>query len=114
MVGRAGCWICPACGYSRSALRTAADPSDDRGYIDSIQCSWVKLGRQGCLKALQAGCNDFGGTLMNESISRAAGANHGQELAPDEMERLIRSIGRRPVQRTTLYQPVKRLDVATA
>jgi FO synthase len=85
-----------------------------RGHIDSIQCSWVKLGPEGCLRALQAGCNDFGGTLMNESISRAAGANHGQELPAAEMERLIRSIGRQPVQRTTLYQPVERLDVAIA
>jgi FO synthase len=85
-----------------------------RGYIDSIQCSWVKLGPEGCLTALQAGCNDFGGTLMNESISRAAGANHGQELPAAEMERLIRSIGRRPMQRTTLYEPVRTMDPALA
>jgi FO synthase len=75
-----------------------------RGYIDNVQCSWVKLGPAGCLVALQAGCNDFGGTLMNESISRAAGASHGQELPPDEMTRLITSIGRTPAQRTTLYR----------
>jgi FO synthase len=75
-----------------------------RGRIDSIQCSWVKLGPQGCLSALQAGCNDFGGTLMNESISRAAGASHGQELSPHDMRRLITSIGRIPAQRTTLYR----------
>jgi FO synthase len=75
-----------------------------RDYIDNIQCSWVKLGPAGCLTALQAGCNDFGGTLMNESISRAAGASHGQELSPDEMVRLISSIGRIPAERTTLYK----------
>jgi FO synthase len=75
-----------------------------RDYIDNIQCSWVKLGPAGCLTALQAGCNDFGGTLMNESISRAAGASHGQELSSDEMVRLISSIGRIPALRTTLYK----------
>jgi FO synthase len=66
----------------------------------------VKLGPEGCLVALRAGCNDFGGTLMNESISRAAGASHGQELPPHEMTRLIHSIGRVPLQRTTLYREV--------
>jgi FO synthase len=75
-----------------------------RGAIDNIQCSWVKLGPEGCLVALQSGCNDMGGTLMNESISRAAGASHGQELSPEEMIRLIRSLDRTPVQRTTLYR----------
>lgn len=75
-----------------------------RGWIDNIQCSWVKLGPDGCVAALQTGCNDLGGTLMNESISRAAGASHGQELPASEMIRLIRSIGRAPVQRGTLYQ----------
>jgi FO synthase len=75
-----------------------------RNYIDNIQCSWVKLGPAGCLVALKSGCNDFGGTLMNESISRAAGAGHGQELPPDEMIRLISSIGRIAAQRTTLYR----------
>jgi FO synthase len=78
-----------------------------RGWIDNIQCSWVKLGPEGCLSALQAGCNDFGGTLMNESISRAAGASHGQELLPEDMVRLIRSIGRIPVQRSTLYRHLR-------
>jgi FO synthase len=72
-------------------------------WIQNIQVSWVKLGPQGVAAALQAGVNDLGGTLMNESISRAAGAGWGQELAPDEMDRLIRSVGRVPRQRTTLY-----------
>ncbi|MEX0922458.1 MAG: 5-amino-6-(D-ribitylamino)uracil--L-tyrosine 4-hydroxyphenyl transferase CofH [Rhodovibrionaceae bacterium] len=71
--------------------------------IPNIQASWVKLGREGALLALRAGANDLGGTLMNESITRAAGAAHGQELGPLEMDQLISSIGRRPRQRTTLY-----------
>lgn len=83
-----------------------------RGWIDNIQCSWVKLGRDGCLVALQAGCNDFGGTLMNESISRAAGASHGQELGMEEMIDLIHSIGRTPVQRSTLYRELWVFDPA--
>jgi FO synthase len=55
---------------------------------------------------LEAGANDLGGTLMNESISRAAGASHGQEFSPLQMEELIRGAGREPLQRTTLYLPV--------
>lgn len=70
----------------------------------NIQTSWAKMGRKGAAACLNAGCNDMGGTLMNESISRAAGATHGQELPPSEMDELIRNIGRDPVQRTTLYR----------
>ena len=72
--------------------------------IPNIQCSWVKLGPEGAAACLEAGCNDLGGTLMNESISRAAGASFGQEMPPEAMERLIRSLGRTPKQRTTLYR----------
>jgi FO synthase len=72
-------------------------------WITNIQVSWVKLGAQGVAAALRAGVNDLGGTLMNESISRSAGAEHGQEFAPEAMEDLIRSAGRIPRQRTTLY-----------
>ncbi len=71
--------------------------------ITNVQASWTKLGERGAALALAAGANDLGGTLMNESISRAAGAAHGQELRPEGMERLIRTAGRRPRQRTTLY-----------
>jgi FO synthase len=71
--------------------------------ITNIQASWVKLGPAGALAALNSGVNDLGGTLMNESISRAAGASHGEEMPPEEMERLIRAAGRTPRQRTTLY-----------
>ena len=73
------------------------------GYIDNVQVSWVKLGMEGAKLCLQAGCNDLGGTLMNESISRAAGASHGQEMLPEELERTIQEIGRTPRRRTTLY-----------
>ena len=74
--------------------------------IGNIQASWVKLGQQGAAAMLSGGANDLGGTLMNESISRAAGTQHGQELAPAAMEALIARLGRIPQQRTTLYLPV--------
>jgi len=76
------------------------------GFIDNIQVSWVKMGVEGAKLALQAGCNDLGGTLMDENISRAAGASHGQELTALEMEALIRSVGRVPRRRNTLYETV--------
>jgi len=72
-------------------------------WIENVQVSWVKAGPHGVLEALRAGVNDLGGTLMNESISRAAGAGWGQEMPPEQMEALIRSAGRVPRQRTTLY-----------
>ena len=74
--------------------------------IPNIQTSWVKLGPDGAAAALNAGANDLGGTLMNESISRAAGTEHGQEFPPERMEQLIHSLGRRPQQRGTAYGPV--------
>ena len=64
--------------------------------ITNIQTSWVKMGPDGAALCLNAGANDLGGTLMNESISRAAGTQHGQEFPPEAMEGLIRSIGRIP------------------
>ena len=72
-------------------------------WITNVQASWVKLGLGGAQATLRAGANDLGGTLMNESISRAAGASHGQELPPEAMEATIRAVGRTPRQRTTLY-----------
>jgi FO synthase len=71
--------------------------------VTNVQASWTKLGARGAALALAAGVNDLGGTLMNESISRAAGAEHGQEMPPERMEELIVSLGRLPRQRTTLY-----------
>jgi FO synthase len=72
-------------------------------HITNIQTSWVKMGVEGAQAALRSGANDLGGTLMNESISRAAGAAHGQEMPPERMEDAIRAIERTPRQRTTLY-----------
>lgn len=73
--------------------------------IKNIQVSWVKVGQTWASHCLNSGANDLGGTLMNESISRAAGASHGQELDAAGMECLIKSLGRMPLQRTTLYSP---------
>ena len=72
-------------------------------WLTNIQASWVKLGPDGVRQALAAGVNDLGGTLMNESISRAAGSEWGQEMPPEAMEKLIRASGRVPRQRTTVY-----------
>ena len=71
--------------------------------VKNIQASWVKLGPRGVAECLNAGANDLGGTLMNESITRAAGASFGQELPPEEMQSLISSVGRIPRQRATDY-----------
>jgi FO synthase len=75
-------------------------------WIKNIQTSWVKMGHAGAIACLNSGCNDLGGTLMNESISRAAGAAHGQEMPPAKMEELIRAAGRVTQQRDTLYGDV--------
>jgi FO synthase len=82
--------------------------------ITNIQASWVKLGPEGAAACLSAGANDLGGTLMNESITRAAGAAFGQEMSPIDIERLIRSRRRRPRQRTTFYGPVPEERLAHA
>ena len=65
-------------------------------HVSNIQVSWTKMGMEGAKRCLEAGANDLGGTLMNESISRAAGAAHGQEMPPAAMEEAIRSLGRTP------------------
>lgn len=75
--------------------------------IPNIQASWVKLGIEGVLACMQAGANDLGGTLMDESITRAAGASHGQEQTPQTLRAAIESIGRIPCQRTTEYRLIK-------
>jgi len=74
-----------------------------RGWIDNLQTSWVKLGTELSQLTLQAGCNDFGGTLMEESISKSAGADAGEYLSEDRIRELILEIGRIPVQRNTTY-----------
>jgi 7,8-didemethyl-8-hydroxy-5-deazariboflavin synthase CofH subunit/7,8-didemethyl-8-hydroxy-5-deazariboflavin synthase CofG subunit len=78
-----------------------------RGAIDNIQVSWVKAGIGGARQALLAGCNDLGGTLMDENISRAAGASHGQELDEAEFREIVEPLGRTLEQRTTLYGRVQ-------
>ena len=81
-------------------------------HIRNIQVSWVKMGHRGALACLDAGCNDLGGTLMNESISRAAGAQHGQETTPIQMNELINDAGRVARQRSTLYGDVSETRIA--
>ncbi|MHB1598191.1 MAG: 5-amino-6-(D-ribitylamino)uracil--L-tyrosine 4-hydroxyphenyl transferase CofH [Acidimicrobiales bacterium] len=73
------------------------------GSIDNIQASWVKIGQEGIPQLLAAGCNDLGGTLMDENISRAAGASHGQLMTPEDFRALVEPLGRPVEQRTTLY-----------
>ena len=73
------------------------------GLIDNIQVSWTKIGKAGAAQLLQAGCNDLGGTLMNENISRAAGASHGQEMTEDSFREIVEPLGRTLRQRSTLY-----------
>ena len=74
--------------------------------IPNLQTSWVKLGAEGVAESLRWGANDFGGTLMEESISRMSGAGHGQNLDPEEIEAAIRSVGRTPKERNTTYGEV--------
>jgi FO synthase len=81
-----------------------------RPYIKNIQVSWVKMGHKLGQMALGAGANDFGGTLMEESISRESGSQFGENTSPEDFRRLIREIGRVPVERNTLYGTVQRFD----
>ena len=85
------------------------------GYIENIQASWVKLGFDGVRQALSAGVNDLGGTLINENISRAAGAEHGQSASEEDFWALTEPLGRTLSQRDTVYgQPLRRAEVAAA
>ena len=84
-----------------AAARIAYD-----GSIDNIQSSWVKIGFEGVRQLLQAGVNDLGGTLMDENISRAAGAEHGQQVTQGDLDALVKPLSRTLRQRTTLYGPV--------
>jgi len=76
-------------------------------YIDNLQCSWVKLGPRLAQVSLNYGVNDFSGTLMEENISRSAGAEFGQYLAPEEIIKIIKAAGKKPAQRDTLYKILK-------
>ena len=80
------------------------------GAIENLQVSWVKLGFETSLACLQAGANDFGGTLMEESISKAAGATFGEYVSPEEFRSRIRSISRIPAERTTTYKIRRTFD----
>jgi FO synthase len=82
--------------------------------VPNVQASWVKLGSQWAQRSLTAGANDLGGTLMNESISRAAGSVHGQELASGQMQQLIAALGRPWRQRTTLYGDADAVSIGRA
>jgi 7,8-didemethyl-8-hydroxy-5-deazariboflavin synthase CofH subunit len=104
--------------YKNGSARPGATGAEDikmyavsrlilNGYINNIQVSWVKLGLKFAQVCLNAGANDFGGTLMEENISRAAGAFSRQYISPEELRRLIKDIGRTPAQRTTTYKIMK-------
>lgn len=93
----------PGPTYREAVLMHAVARLTLNPLFKNIQASWVKLGKEGIADCLNAGVNDIGGTLMNESITRAAGAAHGQEMPPRDMEELISQCGRDPVQRTTTY-----------
>jgi FO synthase len=81
-----------------------------RPWITNIQVSWVKMGPKLAQLGLMAGANDFGGTLMEESISRESGSHYGENLPPEDMRRLVREIGRTPVERSTTYERLRRFD----
>jgi FO synthase len=83
-----------------------------RELVPNVQVSWVKMGAVGSRQALMAGANDLGGTLMDENISRAAGASHGQRMAEDDFRRIVDPLGRPLRQRTTLYGRVERAGAA--
>jgi FO synthase len=103
--------------YLAGVARAGSTARDDRavhamarlmlhGAIDNIQCSWVKLGIEGVVTVLQGGCNDVGGTLMEETISRMAGSEHGSRKSVEELEALATAAGRPARQRTTTYGEV--------
>jgi FO synthase len=81
-----------------------------RPWISNIQMSWVKMGPKLAQMALLAGANDFGGTLMEESISRESGSHFGENLPQEEIRQLIRAVGRTPVERSTTYEILRRFD----
>ncbi|HUF32545.1 MAG TPA: 5-amino-6-(D-ribitylamino)uracil--L-tyrosine 4-hydroxyphenyl transferase CofH [Acidimicrobiales bacterium] len=89
--------------FRESLLMHAVGRIAYAGWVDNIQVSWVKMGRDGVRQALRAGVNDMGGTLMDENISRAAGATHGQRMTQATFEEWVAPVGRRLEQRTTLY-----------
>ena len=89
--------------FRETLLMHAAGRIAYRGHVDNVQVSWVKLGAEGARQILQAGANDLGGTLMDENISRAAGASHGQGMDEGAFQAIVEPLGRPLQQRTTLY-----------
>jgi 2-iminoacetate synthase ThiH len=85
-----------------------------QGWIDNIQVSWVKLTREMAQSCLQAGANDYGGTLINENISRLAGATSGEYLSPDDFKERIYELNRLPAERNSTYKILKTFGEATA
>jgi len=81
-----------------------------QGWIDNIQVSWVKMTREMAQECFLAGANDYGGTLMDENISRLAGATSGEYVSPEEFQTRIRELGRIPAERTTLYRIMNRFE----
>jgi FO synthase len=102
----------PGPTWRETLLMHAAARIALHGAIGSIQASWVKLGPEGASAVLRAGANDLGGVLMNESISRAAGAAHGQELQVSDLAAIAAAAGRPLVRRDTLYRPAPELAAA--
>jgi FO synthase len=111
--------------YLAGKAKAGSTPDEDRrlhaiarivlhGRIDNVQVSWVKLGVDACLRLLQGGANDFGGTLMEETISRMAGADWGINMEVRAFHEAIRAIGRIPVERTTTYGRATRSDASIA
>jgi FO synthase len=110
--------------YQRGRARAGSSVAEDlrmhalarvvfHGFIPNIQVSWVKLGFEVSLACLRAGANDYSGTLMEESISRTAGASYGEFVAPEEFRALIRQIGRLPAERNTTYSSFKLFETLT-
>ena len=85
-----------------------------QGWIDNIQVSWVKISREVAQACFNAGANDYGGTLMDENISRLAGSTSGEYLSPEEFKSRIRELGRVPAERNTLYGIIRTFDSRSA
>ena len=107
--------------YQKMAARPGSSMAEDlrlvatarlvlRPHVANVQVSWVKMGTKLAQMALLAGANDFGGTLMEESISRESGSQHGENLPAEQIRRLVREVGRIPVERNTGYDILRRFD----
>jgi FO synthase len=100
--------------FRESVLMHAVSRLVFNGLIDNIQTSWVKMGVEGAQLMLNVGANDFGGSLMNETITRSAGASHGQEQSPQSIEASIKDCARVPRQRMTTYEDASGERIASS